>query len=178
MRMAPGLRKCVLTVHITASGGWIGGVIAYLCLVIAALMRPTVGLLQAVWSAMAIIAWYGLAPLALLALLTGLVLALGTKWGLFQHYWVLISLVMTLVAVIILLTQLPRIRAMASLAAAGDIVFPQLGLWGQLLHAGVGLLVLLVIQVLNIYKPRGITPYGWKKQRAQQRLLSSDKTTD
>jgi hypothetical protein len=40
-------------------------------------------------------------------------------------------------------------------------------LWGalpsELLHAGVGLLVLLVIQVLNVYKPRGMTPYGWRE---------------
>ncbi len=45
------------------------------------------------------------------------------------------------------------------------------GLWGELLHAGVGLLVLLVIEVLNVYKPRGMTRYGWRKQQ-QQRTLS------
>jgi hypothetical protein len=173
--MAPGLRKLALTIHITAAGGWIGGVIAYLCLVIAALASPT-PLLQAAWPALEIIAWYGLAPLAILALLTGLVLALGTPWGLFQHYWVLISLVLTTVATIILLTQLPQIRAMAALAAAGETMLTRQGLWGQLLHAGVGLLVLLVIQVLNVYKPRGITPYGWKKQRARSRIPPADET--
>ena len=176
MRLSPSLRKAILTLHITASGGWIGGVIAYLCLVITALVRPTMPLIQAVWSAMDLIAWYGLAPLAILTVITGVGLALGTKWGLFQHYWVLISLVMTMVATIILLTQLPQIRAMATLAAAGSIIFPQQRLWGQLLHAGVGLLVLLIIQVLNVYKPRGITPYGWKKQRRQQRRSPPDTT--
>jgi hypothetical protein len=42
------------------------------------------------------------------------------------------------------------------------------GLPGELVHAGVGMLVLLVIQVLNMYKPRGMTPYGWRKQQERR----------
>jgi hypothetical protein len=42
------------------------------------------------------------------------------------------------------------------------------GLHGELLHAGVGLLVLLVVQVLNVYKPRGLTPYGWRRQQERR----------
>ena len=33
-------------------------------------------------------------------------------------------------------------------------------LGGDLFHPGVGLLVLLAITVLNVYKPAGVTPYG------------------
>jgi hypothetical protein len=44
------------------------------------------------------------------------------------------------------------------------------GLPGELLHAGVGLLVLLVIQALNVYKPQGMTPYGWRKQHEQRKV--------
>lgn len=49
-------------------------------------------------------------------------------------------------------------------AAAGPGATPR-GPSGELLHAGVGLLVLLVAAVLAVYKPRGMTPYGWRKQR-------------
>ena len=38
------------------------------------------------------------------------------------------------------------------------------GLSGELFHGGIGLLILIAIQVMNIYKPRGLTPYGWRKQ--------------
>ncbi|SRR6266542_1911318 len=38
---------------------------------------------------------------------------------------------------------------------------------GELLHAGGGLLVLLVAATLSVYKPRGMTPYGWRKQHEQ-----------
>ena len=34
-----------------------------------------------------------------------------------------------------------------------------------------GLLVLLVITVLNVYKPRGLTPYGWRKQEESRAEL-------
>jgi hypothetical protein len=167
MIMAPGLRKVALTVHITASVGWIGAVIAYLCLVIAALNSQDAQLLHAVWSALALIAWYVLTPLAFAALLTGLLMALGTKWGLFRHYWVLISLLLTIVATIVLLTQLGQIRVLAGAGTTESTVARQ-GLWGQLLHAGGGLVVLLIIQVLNVYKPRGVTRYGWRKQQEQR----------
>jgi hypothetical protein len=41
---------------------------------------------------MAPAAWSVLVPLSLGSLLTGLVLSLGTTWGLLRHYWVLIKL--------------------------------------------------------------------------------------
>lgn len=34
--------------------------------------------------------------------------------------------------------------------------------------AGAGLLVLLVATTLAVYKPRGMTPYGWRKQREER----------
>ncbi|HEU5099786.1 MAG TPA: hypothetical protein VFU22_12235 [Roseiflexaceae bacterium] len=48
---------------------------------------------------------------------------------------------------------------MTEMARAADSVhLSRLG--GDLFHPSVGLLVLLVITVLNIYKPRGVTAYG------------------
>lgn len=39
---------------------------------------------------------------------------------------------------------------------------------GDLFHATAGLLVLFAIAALNVYKPRGLTPYGWRRQQAEQ----------
>jgi hypothetical protein len=41
-----------------------------------------------------------------------------------------------------------------------------------LLHAALALLVLLAATVLAVYKPQGLTPYGWRKQREQRSLLT------
>lgn len=32
-------------------------------------------------------------------------------------------------------------------------------------------MVLLVIQTLNVYKPRGMTRYGWRKQQEQRVVM-------
>lgn len=164
--MTPGLRKFALAVHLTFSVGWIGAVVAYLALVVAAMTSQDTQTVTAAWVAMELTIQFVIAPLALASLLTGLVMALGTKWGLFRHYWVLFSLVLTLLAITILLQHMQTVSFFADVATETDSADVG-GLRGELLHAGVGLLVLLVIQVLNVYKPRGMTPYGWRKQHKQ-----------
>jgi len=166
--MTPRLRKLVLTAHITISVGWIGAVVAYLALVIAAMNSIDAQTLRGAWIAMELMGWFAIVPLSLISLLTGLIMSLGTKWGLFRHYWVLFSLILTIFATFILLQHMQTVSFYAGVATEmnnADVGNLRDGLQGELLHAGVGLLVLIVIQVLNVYKPRGMTPYGWRKQQ-------------
>jgi hypothetical protein len=165
--MTPSLRKFALTVHVICSVGWLGAVIAYLALGVSAVTSRDAQTVRAAWIAMELTGWFVIVPLALASLLTGLVQSLGTSWGLFRHYWVLITLVLTVFAIVILLLHMPTVSALAGMArAANDTNLSGLG--GDLFHAGGGLLVLLVITVLNVYKPRGMTPYGWRKQHEQR----------
>src|SRR5437773_8128210 len=166
MTMTPGLRKFALAAHLTASVGWIGAVVAYLALGVSAVTSQDAQTVRAAWIAMELTGWFANVPLALAALLTGLIMSLGTKWGLFRHYWVLISLVLTILATIVLLLHMPTVSALADVARAADGADLG-GLGGDLFHPGVGLLVLLVITVLNVYKPRGVTRYGWREQHEQ-----------
>jgi hypothetical protein len=177
--MRPGLRKFALTTHITLSVGWIGAVLAYLVLVVAAMTRQDAQTLRAGWIAMELIGWYLIVPLALASLLTGFVMALGTPWGVFRHYWVVISLVLTVVATAVLLKHMPTVSFFARVAAqtdGTDVGGLRGALRGELLHAGVGLLVLLAIEALNVYKPQGTTAYG--RRRVSQVALSSRLTDD
>ena len=172
MTMTPSLRKLALIPHLTASVGWIGAVITYLGLNIAAITNQDAQTVRAAWIAMEVIGWYVIVPMAFAALLTGLVMSLGTHWGLFRHYWVLFSLGLTLFCTVILLSHLRTVSAIASMAREADRA--DVGhLGGDLVHPGVGLLVLLVILALNVYKPRGVTPYGWRKWREQRELPRS-----
>lgn len=173
MTLPPRLRKFALTAHITCSVGWIGAVAGVLALVVVTMTSEDAQTLRAAWIAMDLTGWFAIVPLALASLLTGLVIALGTRWGLFRHYWVLISFTLTILANLVLLSNMQTVSFFASLAAEPNGGTSQLrgGLWGELLHAGAGMLVLLVIQVLNVYKPRGLTPYGWRKHH-EQRMVS------
>jgi uncharacterized membrane protein len=98
-------------------------------------------------------------------------MSLGTPWGLFRHYWVLISLVLTLVAVLVLLSETQLINQIADIATNPVTSTSELrALPNTLVHSIGGTILLIVIQVLNIYKPRGLTPYGWRKQQEQRRV--------
>jgi hypothetical protein len=165
--MKPALRKLVLAVHLTFSVGWIGTVIGYLALGITAVTSESVRTIRASWTAMEIIGWYVIVPLAIASLLTGLVMALGTKWGLFRHYWVAISFILTVFATVILLLHMPSVTASAELAQRAEGASLE-ALGGDLGHPSIGLGVLLAIQTLNIYKPQGLTRYGWRKQQEQR----------
>ena len=170
MTMPPDLRKFVLTLHIITSVGWIGAVAAYLVLGVSAVTSQDVQRVRAAWLAMEVTGWFAIVPLAVAALLTGLVMSLGTKWGLFRHYWVVISLVLTMLSTVILLLHMPTVSVLADVAqeaTGADLA----ALGGDLFHPGVGLLVLLAVAGLNVYKPQGLTPYGWRKQHEERRVL-------
>lgn len=164
MKFRPRLRKLVLAVHLTFSVGWIGGVVAYLSLGIAATTSRTASTIRAAWTGMELIGGNAIVPLAVASLATGILLALGTKWGLFRHYWVLISFVLTTIATVILILHMPDVRVLSAEAQVAEGAHLQ-ALGGDLFHPGLGLVVLLAIQVLNIYKPPGLTRYGWRKQQ-------------
>jgi hypothetical protein len=183
MTMPPALRKFALATHLSFSVGWIGAVVAYLALSVAAVTTNDDSTLRATWIAMDLTGWYAIVPLSLASLLTGLVMALGTKWGLFRHYWVLISLVLTLLATVVLLLHMPDVSVLANAAREAEgagldgmakHLNTRLG-EGDLLHPALGLVVLLVIQVLNVYKPQGMTRYGWRKQEEYRKDLHRSK---
>lgn len=167
MTMSPRLRKFGLTAHLTVSVGWVGAVVAYLALVVAAWTSQELQTVRAAWFGMDLIARYVLVPSAFASLATGLVMALGTRWGLFRHYWVLFSLLLTAFAALVLAGHVPTVSFYANVAAEADSA-SRVGLRGELLHAGGGLLVLLLITGLNVYKPRGLTPYGRRKLQGQR----------
>jgi hypothetical protein len=164
MTMTPRLRKFALTAHITFSVGWIGTVITYVALALAAKTSQDVQMVRAAWIAMEFTGWYVIVPLSLASLLTGIMMSLGTSWGLFRHYWVLIKLLLTTLCTIVLVLHMQQVSFLAGVAAKTDSA--DLGrLPSELFHSGVGLLVLLVIVILSVYKPRGMTRYGWRKQQ-------------
>ena len=77
--------------------------------------------------------WFVIVPLACLAFLTGLVLSLGTPWGLFKHYWVVIAFVLTTLSLAVLLLHMPSVSTLAGLArTAEDAAASRLG--GDVLH--------------------------------------------
>ena len=167
MLMPPGVRRFALTAHVVSSVGWLGAIAVFLALSLAGLMADEARAVRAAYLAMDLAAWSVLVPLALASLLTGLVQGLGTNWGLFRHYWVLAKLLLTGVATLVLLAYTQTISSIAGVAEQNAPLEDVRNL-SPALHAAVAVVVLLTTTALAIYKPRGLTRYGWRKQHEQR----------
>jgi hypothetical protein len=173
MMMNPRLRKFVLTAHVTFSVGWLGAVAAFLALAIAGVSSRNDQTTRAAYLAMDLIGWFVIVPCSFVALLTGLVQSLGTKWGLFRHYWILAKFLLTVFSILILFVFTRTLDALGNLATNTSLSVDELHKLSQspVLHSGGGLLVLLVATTLSVYKPWGLTAYGRGKMRSGESQL-------
>jgi hypothetical protein len=176
MTMEPRLRKFALTAHISSSVGWLGAIAGFLALAITGLTKQDAQIARAADLGMDWIGWFVLVPLSFASLLTGLVQSLGTEWGLFRHYWILAKLLINVLGNVGLLMFMLLFRSVVTaVPTSGRANVGELRSPSPLLHAGVALLVLLVVTFLSVYKPRGITPYGCRKQDERRKALQRKK---
>jgi hypothetical protein len=159
--MRPPLRRLMLVAHIGFSVGWLGAVAGSLALSVIGLVARDPAVVRAVYLVLEPVGWSTLVPLSFASLLTGLVQAWGTRWGLIRHYWVLIKLVMNVFATTILLLYMQTLGYLAGLARtavadgpAGDLRSPS-----PVAHAAAAIVLLLTALVLSVYKPRGETSW-------------------
>ena len=166
--MTPLRRKLLLTAHVTASVGWLGALAVFFAHALASVLSQTDQVVQAASLAMGLTAWFVIMPLSIATVVTGVVQALVTAWGLVRHYWILFKLVLTGIATAVLLLKMQPISDLADAAAqtgftSGDLLSLRKSLT---LHAAGGLLVLLAAVVLAVYKPAGLTRFGAKTESA------------
>ena len=164
--MSPRLRRLALTAHITASVGWLGAIAGFFALAVAGIASEDVLTVRSAYLMMEMFGWFVLVPFAIASLVTGLVQSLGTKWGLFRHYWVLAKLLINLFATVVLLAYMQTLGELSERTAATSLAdLEAVRSPSPLIHAGAALALLLVAMILAVYKPRGMTPYGQRKQR-------------
>ena len=171
--MTPALRRFTFTTHITSSVGWVGAVIAFLALAVIALTSEDELTVRGAYLLMAPAAWFVLVPLAHASLLSGIALSLGTAWGLFRHYWVVLKLGITIFATVILLIYMRTFRQMAGVAADPVVDLTVVRNASPIVHAILALILLLAATVLGVYKPFGMTAYGRRKYVEQRQAVSS-----
>ena len=163
MSMTSALRRFTLTTHVTSSVGWLGAVLMFIALAGIGLGSSDERAVRGAYLLMAPAAWFVLVPLAHASLLSGLVLSLGTAWGLFRHYWVAMKLAITAFATVLLLVYMGTFREMAGVAADPVVELDRVRNPSPLVHAILALIVLIVATVLAVYKPFGVTPYGGRR---------------
>ena len=151
------MRKGVLVVHIVSAGTWIGIDVVMGVLVFTALLAERGSTKALCYRALELFAVWPLLTTGLLSLASGVVLGLGTKWGLIRYWWVAVKLVLNVVLVALVPVLLrPQVIEMAEQGrrfvageaaslAVGDLIFPPI----------VSPTALLIAFVLAVFKPWG-----------------------
>jgi hypothetical protein len=156
-------------------------VLAFLTLALTGMMSQNAEVVRAAYLVMGVTTWGVIVPLALLGLVTGIVSSLFTKWGLFRYYWVLMKLIITVLATLgLLLHSTGLINRLVEVATRTGIF--GMDLFGDrqemVILSAAALVVLLVLTVLSVYKPRGLTPYGQRKQDEQRKEFPTEFAKD
>jgi hypothetical protein len=160
-KLSPTLRKLFLTLHVGFSVSWLGVSGAMLVLSLVGLLTADVELRHAAYALMHIFDLALVIPLVLLSISSGLIVALGTPWGLFQYWWVVSKLLISLGIVGFASVQENFwVRGLAEQTAQNRSA--ELGSVALYLVVcmGVFLAALWVATILSIYKPWGRTRWG------------------
>ncbi|MPY78466.1 MAG: hypothetical protein GEV04_08205 [Actinophytocola sp.] len=156
-RLRGRLRKGVLLVHIISVGAWFGIDVVLAVLVFTALLTDDTGVAVTSLAALELFAVWPMLVASLLSLASGIVLGLGSKWGILRYWWVLVKLVINVgMSALIVFALRPGIGDAAEYAgrlAAGDatatmpedLIFPPI----------VSPTLLLIAFTLSVLKPWG-----------------------
>ncbi|MGI8331352.1 hypothetical protein ACRYCC_15430 [Actinomadura scrupuli] len=166
-------RKVWLTLHVGVSVGWLGLSLAMAALAIAGAVIGDHPVRHGAYELMHVFDLTIVIPSVVLTLVSGLVLSLGTPWGLIRHRWVLLKLVISLIIPITATVQKTWIEQLQERTRdpAGET-------------GGVGLaltvtticymLLLWTAVVLSIYKPGGRTRWGRPSGRTKRAATGGD----
>jgi hypothetical protein len=147
---SPPRRKLLLSVHVATAVSVLGTDLVLLVLGISSVSGADP---RTIYPAADLIATWLLAPLAVVALGTGVLLGLLTQWGLFRYWWVTIKLTLTAILTgVILFVLVPGLGARADAANAARAFTAAERLPLALAPAG-GVALLILMVVLAVYKP-------------------------
>jgi uncharacterized membrane protein len=168
-RLSPGLRKALLVLHIVTAVSWMGVDIALFILLMTARTTDDPALVVSGFQAIRMIVPAAVPPLSLGILVTGILLGLGTRWGLLRHWWVLVKLLLSLVMTFLVFFSLvPAVNSMA-VGLPGDMsadaMRASLGALPTMLlfPPVVSFLMLGTAAILSVFKPWQRTP--WSRER-------------
>lgn len=152
-RLGPGARKLALTVHVAASVALLGTTAATLVLALRAALTEDGDLAHATYRLMETLSFALNIPLSFIALGSGVVVGVGTRWGVFRHWWVTAKLGLLLVVIAVGALVVGAGIGEALEAAPGSE--PASVQWRIVAGAATALAALFSATTLSVYKPGG-----------------------
>ena len=155
--LSRGWRRTTLILHVIAGGTWIGIDVMVAVLVWTGWFGTDAEIRGLAYRALAAFVVWPMLTAGLVCLLTGLVLGLGTKWGLLRYWWVAVKLVLNLVLCTLILVALePGMAAVAGYGrdlTGGAEAPPEIST--LFFPPAVSLTALTFATVLGVVKPWG-----------------------
>ncbi|MCM2391458.1 DUF2269 domain-containing protein [Streptomyces albipurpureus] len=157
-------RRAVLVLHVSAASCWLGLTLGLLALALAAITTESTVITKSSIRSMKVFTDWLVLPLALLTLASGLVLALGTAWGLLRHRWVLTKFCLTMATTAASVFALrPGVNDAATAISFGDPLADSADLvTGPI----VSFSAYLFMTVISVVKPWGLTRRGRRMRKS------------
>ena len=165
-RLGARARKWTLVVHIASAGAWLGIDVVMAVLIFTSLAsRSDIATVALCYQVLELVAVWPLFAAGLVCLATGLLLGLGSKYGLLRYWWVATKLALNLLLTGLVLVALrPGLSQLAGVGrelAAGQHV--DAALHGMIYPPIVSPIALIVALLLAVFKP-------WGRIRPSRRL--------
>ena len=150
-------RRATLVAHIVAAGAWIGIDVIVAVLVLTGRFSDDVAVRSLAYQALATFVVWPMLSAGLVSLATGLILGLGTTWGLLRYWWVAVKLALNLVlCTLIVLVLQPGMDEVAGYGRELLTGSPDPGTVSSLFFPpAVSLTTLTLAIVLAVFKPWG-----------------------
>ena len=163
MRLHRPARRALLIVHITSSVSWLGITLGLLALGVTANTSGSAEVAEASYRSMKMFTDWLVPPLALTTFFSGLVLSLGTPWGLLQHRWVFTKFCTTLITLTLaIFVSRPEISHAAATAISGEPTKDA----DLIIAPSVALSTYVFLTVISVLKPWGLTKRGRRMRAA------------
>ncbi|MEV6169061.1 DUF2269 domain-containing protein [Streptomyces sp. NPDC051954] len=173
MKLSRPARRASVVVHVVASASWLGLTLGLFALAVTAVTTGSAVTVEASVRAMQLFSDWLLLPVAFLTLLSGLLLSLGTPWGLARHRWVYIKFWLTLATIAAttfalrpgLSSTVDAVVASGSVPDTTDIVMGPI----------VSLTAYVFMTVISVLKPWGLTRRGRNVRAAARRPVGGER---
>lgn len=174
------LRKVVLTIHVAISVGWLGLVTGMFAMSLAGATTDSAEQQAAMYGTMSMLDEIFLGMTSMFALLSGIVVAAGTKWGLLQRRWVAVKFFTTMGVMLLGFAVIHQLilRANELVAQGAPVRGGELDTVGWAMSGAAGLAVvsLIFMTTVSTYKPWGPTRRGRRPSAPAARRSPAGRT--
>ena len=157
VRLGRTARRAVLTVHILGAGAWIGIDVVLGVLVFTAMLTSSPDTEALCYRVLELFAVWPLIAAGLTTLVSGVVMGLGTNYGLIRYWWVAVKLALNILLVTLVVFALrpglAEAAAYGEALAAGGTARPDVS--GLAFPPVVSGIALVTATVLSVFKPWG-----------------------